>query len=276
MKKTIYVAAIIFSAALLSLPSCKKQTAEQDQSIESSEDVLKSEVDESDISVEELYVANSCMTDLTSIISPCATITESSAEFPKTVTVDFGTSGCTDARGRVKKGKIIIYATGELRSIGAERTVTFENFTVNDVVLTGERHLVNTGTNASGNMVISVSGNLAASGNGCTRSRTFQRQREWIAGAATCDASDDEFLITGSGTTVNRRGVSITHEITEAIHIKPGSCKYPVSGTVEVSNGKRGGTINFGDGTCDSDAIFTSQKRHKTYVIDLDTRKIVH
>ncbi len=269
MKKQLKFGSMLLAAVLV-ISSCNKNEAED---METSEDVLKMDMEEADISQEEIYLSTGCALDWSSLISSCAVITESSPDFPKTVTIDYGT-GCQDAKGRTKKGKIILELSDDIRTTGATRHVTFENFYINDVNITGTRDAVNTGVNTSGNMVISITGDIKATLNGAVRSRTFQREREWISGAATCTADDDEFSITGSGTIVTRKGRSIAHKIVEPVHIKPVQCKYPLSGTVDIGTAKRGAILDFGNGECDDEATLTTKKRNKKYNVNLETRMI--
>ena len=209
MKKIFYF--VIAATTIASLASCNKFLQENQSD---SEDVLKLEMEENDFLKEEEIASNPCSFDYASLLAPCAVVTESSSTFPKTVTIDYGT-GCIDANGRTKKGKIIINVSGDMRVAGNTRTVTFENFFINDVKIEGSRNAENTGPNVAGNMVIKVMGEITASNGELTRSRNFTRYREWISGISTCEISDDEFHVTGSGTVIGRRGIEIPHTITE-------------------------------------------------------------
>lgn len=260
------------AAILLTLTSSCKKSTEESQS--DSEDVLKMEMDEIDFLKEEEIVSNPCSFDYASLLASCAVVTESSSTFPKTVTIDYGT-GCVAANGRTKKGKLIINVSGDMRVSGNTRTVTFENFYINEVKIEGSRNAENTGPNTEGNMVVKVTGEITASNSEFTRSRSFTRYREWISGISTCEISDDEFHVTGSGTAIGRRGTEIPHIITEKIVFKPGQCNYPLSGTVDIGGEKRGMILNFGNGTCDNVAEATTKRRNKTYQINLDTRTII-
>jgi hypothetical protein len=256
---------------MLYLSSCNKFLQENQSD---SEDMLKLEMEENDFLKEEEIASNPCSFDYASLLAPCAVVTESSNTFPKTVTIDYGT-GCTDTNGLTKKGKIIINVSGDMRVAGNTRTVTFENFFINDVKIEGSRNAENIGQNVSGNVVVKITGDITASNGELARSRSFTRYREWISGITTCEISDDEFHITGSGIAIGRRGIEIPHQITDKIVLKPGSCKYPLSGIVDIGSEKRGVLINFGNGTCDNVAEATTKRRNKTYQIDLDTRRII-
>lgn len=269
MKKIFFY--LFAASSLFNLASCNKFN-EDTQS--DAEDVLKMEMDDTDFLKEEEIASNPCTFDYSSLLAPCAVVTESSSSFPKIVTIDYGT-GCVDANGRTKKGKIIVNVSGDMRIVGNTRTVTFENFYINDVKIEGTRNAENIGPNTLGNMVIKVSGDVTASNSEFTRSRSFTRYREWISGISTCEISDDEFHVTGSGTAIGRRGIEIQHTITEKIVLKPGQCKYPLSGIVDIGGEKRGVILDFGDGSCDNIAEATSKRRNKTYQIDLDTRRII-
>jgi hypothetical protein len=269
MKKTWFV--IFTASALLNLASCNKFNEETQSD---SEDVLKMEMNDNDFLTEEEIASTPCGFDYAALLAPCAVVTESSNTFPKIVTIDYGT-GCVGQNGLTKKGKIIINVSGDMRVTGNTRTVTFDNFYINDVKIEGSRDAENIGPNNLGNMVVKITGDITAISSEFTRSRNFTRYREWISGIATCDISDDEFHITGSGTAIGRRGIEIPHSITEKIVLKPGQCKYPLSGKVDIGSATRGVFLDFGNGTCDNIAEATTKRRKKTYQIDLDTRRII-
>jgi len=270
MKNFFYL--VFATSALFIFASCNK-FSEETQS--DSEDVLKMEMDENDFLKEEEIASNPCSFDYASLLAPCAVVTESSNTFPKTVTIDYGTE-CVGQNGLTKKGKIIINVSGDMRVAGNTRTVTFENFYINDVKIEGSRNSENMGPNTAGNMVVKITGDITATNGEFSRNRSFTRYREWISGIATCDISDDEFHVTGSGTAIGRRGIEIPHTITEKIVLKPGECNYPLSGRVDIGDESRGVILNFGNGSCDNIAEAITKRRNKTYQIDLDTRRIIH
>jgi len=269
MKKIFYL--VIAATAIASFTSCNKFLQENQSD---AEDVLKIEMDENDFLKEEEIASNPCSFDFASLLAPCAVISESSSTFPKTVTIDYGT-GCVGQNGRTKKGKIIINVSGDMRVAGNTRSLTFENFYINDVKIEGSRNAENIGLNNVGNMVVKITGDITATNGEFSRNRSFTRYREWISGISTCDISDDELHVTGSGTAIGRRGIEIPHVITEKIVLKPGQCNYPLSGIVDIGSENRGVILNFGNGTCDNIAEATTKRRNKTYQIDLDTRKII-
>lgn len=270
MKKSIVSFTILSLLFLGAATSCKKNVEEQEDYDQAGLAETSSQDDESSVTKELLYFGSPCNYDYSQITGTCAVITESSSSFPKTVTIDFGT-GCTGPNGFTKKGKIIIAMSNPLTDVGATREISFENFYVNDVAISGTKTLTNSGLNTSGNLDISVVANLTMTNSAGSRTKSFTHNREWI-GHATCDTADDEFKITGSGSVSRSDGKNRFYSITTAVHIKS-SCRYPVAGIVDFGTKKLGATLDYGTGTCDEFATLTSKRKGTTKTINLQTRK---
>ncbi|MBI3136017.1 MAG: hypothetical protein HYZ14_15170 [Bacteroidetes bacterium] len=265
---------VALTIAMAGLTACNKETQQEEDNTAVAEDVVVSSRESEEIMPEELYSVTTCTYDWPEMIGDCAVVTESSVEFPKTVTIDFG-DGCTGPNGRTKKGKIIIDISNDIRVEGTTRVLTFEDFWIDDVTVTGSRTATNIGLSTSGNILISETGTTVATRDGNSRTRTVNHQREWIQGSSTCEREDDEFLITGSGTITGACGEG-THTIIEPLYVTPGACNYILSGTIKVERGNhRGGTIDFGDGACDNTATLTTN-HGDVFEINLDERKIMH
>ncbi len=197
----------------------------------------------------------------------CASVTESSESFPKTITIDFGT-GCEDQKGRSKEGKIIIDLSAAMDVEGSVRTVTFENFKVGPVHIDGERKLINKGKNDKGNYVFEKTVHTTHSGERGERTRSFEGQMELISGLESDDCNK-VFYLSGKGTMTCDRGEH-TKTITTPLLIDR-SCKHPKSGVVEMS-GRKDVVIDFGAGECDNLATVT--KDGETKEIDLDEARV--
>ena len=267
------IATLTIIAGMISMTACQKQNDTNDT--EAADDVMTSTRGSEATAVEELYVGTDCTYDWPATFGSCATVTESSVDFPKTVTINFGTEGCEGIYGHVKKGQIVIEVTDDIRNEGAVRTITFVDFSIDEVSIEGSRTATNIGLSTDGFILIAVSGDFEATKGDYTRTHSFDRQREWILGSETCDWSDDEFLVTGSGTTTGKHGKTITHTIIDPLHIAPGTCEYILSGTCEIKRGTRGGSMDWGTGGCDNAATFTTFSG-KVYDVDLDEHKIIH
>ena len=82
------------------------------------------------------------------------------------------------------------------------------------------------------------------------------------------------FLITGDWTSTFKDGTVFSSKITQALR-REMSCRFAVSGTIEIDRGDTVGLLNFGDGTCDNLAIFTDSEGEETE-ITLRKRKRKH
>ncbi len=190
------------------------------------------------------------------VIDTCPVVTidhPSDAVWPKTITVDFGT-GCTDQNENIRSGKILIVVTDRRFKPGSKRTVTFDNYYFNDIKVEGNKEVENLGYNNNQNMVFSIklTGGKLTLPDSRVVERSFERQREWLAGLLTRNIWDDECLITGMANGVTINGVTHINTITTALHWKR-VCKFIVSGVVEIKReGLETVVINYGIGECDA------------------------
>lgn len=205
----------------------------------------------------------------TSVISTCAIITRDTLSNPHKIIVDFGTTNCLCKDGKYRRGKVLVSYTGRYRDAGTVITITFDDYFVNDNKIDGSKVITNMGLNGNGHpeFSVSVQGTITFANNGGTRTWTSSRVREWIAGYNTAVRSDDIYLITGTSSGMNKSGNQYTATITKAIR-KELSCKWPVSGTIEISSSDRPTrTIDFGNGTCDDQATVTVGSRTRTITL---------
>lgn len=252
--------------------SCKKTDSGNDQ--ETGAEAMRGFLIDLDCFPEEVYASNTCGLNLEETIAPGAVITESSTNFPKTVTFDYGT-GCQDQWGRTRKGKVIVTVTGDMAVQGSTTTVNFVGFSVNDISIDGERFSENIGLNGSGNNVIHYTAKIVSSKGDRSREHSIDHNKEWVSGSGTCDVHDDEFHITGNGIMTTCHGRQAEMLIEDAIHYKMRECKYPLSGKINIGSKRRGVYIDFGNGECDKYATVTVKRRNRTHQIDLETREII-
>lgn len=270
MKKTVKFIGIALIGIALFSTSCKKKE-EQEEYNEAALAATSSEDDEMMTRDEEILVGLPCNYDLSQYLAPCAVVTETSADFPKTITIDYGT-GCTNSNGITKKGKVMIYMSNPLNTVGAVRQISFDGFYVNSTQITGTKNLENTGLNDAGNALIAVEADLTFTNGNGTRTRQSDHVREWI-GHTTCELTDDEYKITGSGMVTRNDQPAREYTITSPVHIKH-SCRYPVAGEIDFGSSNRGCIINYGTGECDEFAQLTTKRKNKVLTINLATRTI--
>lgn len=269
-KRKMVIGGVILSTLFLS--SCGK--VNQQESREDAAEIVIGTMIDIDLFPEEVYAAYECELNYNDDLAQGVIVTESSQTFPKTVTFDYG-SGCLDQWGKIRKGKVIVTASGLMNITGNTTEITYENFSINDFEINGYRSAENVGVNSNGHQVIEYSGNIEFSKNNKHRTYSFNNQREFISGFGTCDLTDDEFLITGNGTmnTCSKRTVPLN--ITNPIYYSMRQCLYPYSGTIDIGNVNRGVTIDFGNGDCDNLAEIHVKRRNLTAKFNLETREII-
>ena len=223
------------------------------EDISDTESYTQSSEDESDMAMEGMGSGG--------FGSSCATVSYSAPRgtFPQTVTVDFGT-GCTDSKGRVRKGKIIIVMSDTLIKANATRTVTYSNFSIDSAKIEGTRTWKNNGVNAQGQPSFTRS---VVNGKITFKDGTFAT---WNAthtvvktkGASTRTPLDDEWSVTGNETGTNRKNKTYSSVINSPI-VHRALCPWIVSGvrTITTSNKVFSLDYSYGGGDCDRDALLT-------------------
>lgn len=267
MKTKIFL--MIAALALLSFSSCTKEVTIDQTSIDIADDDAVADavfedvfntVDNADMILDNL--TKSAVTKSATVVGdscPVITITHlTDGIWPKIITVDFG-EGCVGLFDNTRAGKIIITVTGPRLEIGSKKTVTFENYYFNEIKVEGTKEVENIINNSNENLIFSVKlmNGIVTLPDGNTIERSFEHQKEWIAGSDTRYIGDDEFLITGTTTCKNIDGISYTNTIMTALHWKR-ACRFLVSGIVQIEReGAEPIELDYGDGECDSKATVT-------------------
>lgn len=152
-----------------------------------------------------------------------------------TITIDYG-DGITGRYGWVRKGKIHIAVHGFYKMEGSTRTMTFENYYVNDNKIEGTHHETNQGFDEEKQayiIAVSVTGGKLTKPDNSVITWESERTRNWLAGYDTpLNIYDDEYSITGEAHGINSDGASYSKNITEALLVSLG-CEYIQDGIVE-------------------------------------------
>ncbi len=181
-----------------------------------------------------------------------------SLNFPKIITIDFGTTGYIDNRGDTLKGKVIITVSDKIWKSGASKTIKLVDFYVNGNNVKGSKSIVNNGLNAAKNpsYTTTVSDTIIRVDKS-TIIRNASRTRVRIDNNGTTKLFwDDKFSITGSTSGVNAKGVAYTVVITNPLIIY-NNYPYFVKGTVTTNTETRTAVLDYGDGTKDRKATLT-------------------
>jgi hypothetical protein len=189
----------------------------------------------------------------------CATVTVDNDDFPKTVSIDYG-DGCTGRMGLEKRGVVTIYMSDTIINEGAEYTVTYEDLTLGNRVISKTATFTNEGENDAGYWVISFESESTTTfekkDEVFTIVREFSGEREWMAGFDTPEATDDIFLLSRNGSITVNDDLKFAKTTIEPVLIDR-SCKWPLSGIVEITKGGEIMTIDYGTGECDNIALVT-------------------
>lgn len=201
---------------------------------------------------------------------PCATVSVDSDVFPKTITINYE-DGCSGRWGMEKKGVITIYMTDTILNEGAVYTVNYDNLVMGYRNISKTATFTNEGQNDAGNWVISFemvsTTTFEHNGESYTIVRELSGEREWMEGFDTPAVADDIFMLSGSGSITVNEVLKFQKTITEPLLIDR-SCRFPLSGIIEIVRGDEMMTIDFGTGECDNIAQVT--KNGETEEIELN------
>ena len=189
----------------------------------------------------------------------CANVSVSGSTFPVTVTVDFG-AGCKSADSITRSGSITYVFSGRLSTPGTTITATFHNYMVNGHKLNGTYTIANTTTSInSPQLTTTVSnGNIVFPGD---TSYSFSGTKTIsLAGGSVADVSSLVFNVTGNYRVGSSYGDSLSATITTPLEKKV-SCPQIDQGIVSFIYTKNtasvNGTLDYGNGTCDDQALIT-------------------
>ena len=188
----------------------------------------------------------------------CVTITadKPKGEYPNTIILDFG-EGCTGKNGHTREGKIIIEIDGPLNEVGSTRMVTFDEYAVNGISISGSKILTHLEDDSLGNPVFERSASLTFEfPDGSTASLNVSHQIVQTAGADTPKRLDNAYAITGYSEVVTKDGSVVVVTITEAL-IKQAGCPWLVSGVRSIEKDGETWIIDYGQGNCDQFAELT-------------------
>ena len=266
LKKVNFAGSLLM--AILVLVSCDKDDS-QDISEEGTITVAELKVsDETDLIAEdvinigeEVYATDEIMVTskanyFSDFLPDCVTITTVVTSTSKEKTIDFG-EGCELPNGNVLSGIIYLSYLKDMDLATKTLSMSLENFTFNGVAVEGSASIVRTRSNDSGNpqsdAEASFSGNWP---DGTSANFTANRTREWIEGFGSGYWADNVFLISGKGTFTGKMGNVFIKETIVPLR-RELSCRFIVSGILEITRNDATASLDFGDGSCDAKGILT-------------------
>lgn len=258
MKKTLFVLLTLGFFGLFLTSCTEKEEANEITSTEDMtliEDILNSIEETAD----EQTFGFTDETELETRSNPCVEITSTAplGQYPNTFTLDYG-DGCEGPHGRMRSGIIIIDVSDKMENEGATRTVSFEDFFVDEVQVLGTRTMTNTGLNADGLQTFTkeVAGVQLVFPNGDIASRDAFHETTFLEGFDTPNRWDNIMSITGNAIGVSRSGVNYSSVIVEPL-IKRGNCRWISAGIKEINRDDQTVSLDYGDGACNRAATVT-------------------
>ena len=188
----------------------------------------------------------------------CATVTVQLTNTTKEVVVNFGTEGCELRNGHIVSGIVTMDYNLDTDASTLVINYALENFYVDGINFEGSRTVTRQKSNENGNPQYSMEMQLAVTfADGTEVSRSGNKTREWIEGSLNGNWGDNVFLITGSWETNFANGTVHSTTITNALR-REASCRFIVSGTIDLVRSLYSGSLDYGDGSCDNLAVFTN------------------
>ena len=186
---------------------------------------------------------------------------DNSTTVPKgTITINFGT-GCTDAKGNIRKGIIRVKYSGRRFLPTSTVETTFDGYSINDIKIEGKRTVTNISgsTESAPKYTIVLVGGKTTWPDGTFATREVNRTREWIR--ATTPLLDS-WIITGTASGTNRKSRVFSMVITKPLVFKrecssSKKVSIAVEGTKELTVDGKLTVIDYGDGTCDNKVTVT-------------------
>jgi hypothetical protein len=191
----------------------------------------------------------------------CATVTvtPNDSTYPKTITIDFGPTGCLCADGKFRSGKIVIHLTKPIRRPGAVMTITLVDFFLNGVSIKGTKVVTNLSMPGQIKFTVQVVGGKVTFPGGRGYAYNSMKYVKQVAGGGTRIIRDDVFSIEGRAKAEFNNGLTINLD-TETPLIKKVVCPWINEGILKIKVNSRVFLLNFAapsNGDCDNKALLS-------------------
>ena len=199
-------------------------------------------------------------------IPECMTVVRVTETNPKSVTITF--DNC-DYRGSVRNGTInVTYTVGEVGQRAVNATITFENYTFDNVDVEGTITSTFSGTLLLPVIDVVSEDMLLTFPDNRTISYASDLTFSFVNGLGDGVLANVVYEVSGTSDGVNRLGESYSSVYSDVRYEGDCGSGYPVSGTVTINSDKGESIIDFGNGTCDN--IITVTKGGVSITITLN------
>lgn len=195
----------------------------------------------------------------------CATVVWDSVSYPQTISVDFNNIACQDTSDKTFSGTLDVVLYGnDLKDPGEYAITTFHNVSIDGKIVDGTMRMEYSGKNGSGNDYGSVNFNIT------TSNKYQQVEMNGITDLSIESISPDQsrlLSITGTGSGTDNDGFSYTQTITSPLILS--DCDFFVEGILKLESPFFVTKfVDYGDGTCDSDAEVIQGGSRTTVTLD--------
>lgn len=254
MKKTIL---FLFAISLLAFSACKQdEVALAPQTLNNIDDQILSS-DLMDDALDEVeFTSDIFFGELKSGFEDCRKVTVEPMDrttWPKIITIDFGTEGCTVREGIVKKGKIIVNMDAPYLGRAWTKIITFENYFVNGNQVTGTNTTTFRRGDGNPTWTSTIVGGQVTTPEGVIRTREAVHIRVQTRGVDTLrDREDDAFQISGHAAGTRKDGKTFSWVITNPLVIS-NNCRWIRKGVKVITlEGQSDIAVDYGDNVCDN------------------------
>ncbi len=263
MKINKFKILVILFISVLFITSCKEDeiVAADDATTESVQKSAEIDVVSDNVSsiVEEVFIAEEGLVTRSKtnpFLPECMTKTVVINGFTRTVTLDFG-EGCEMHNGNYLSGILTIEYIRNFEELTRTISYTFTNFFFNYKSIEGGGSIFRERINEYGNSQSTKDQDITLTWpDGKSAHRVGVKIREWTEGFGSGTWGDNVFLITGNWSTDFSNGDVNTGLVTTPLR-RELACRFIVSGVIALTHNDKAGTLDFGDGSCDNEAIFT-------------------
>jgi hypothetical protein len=272
MKRITIASVVVVSILAATFSSCKKEKPDTDTQSAVDNTICEDEFGKSMSTVNTYAVKENGVRGTQDYLAGGPTVTIDPVDtlngFPVTMTLDFGTGTVDPVDGKTRSGKIICVFSDHWRTVGSTIRVTLVDFISNGTAFSCDSmKMVHSSSNSFTQQVF----------NGKASNAGWEGPLQW-QGIRTITQTegmqtpfnhlDDVYSITGNSSGVNRKGKAYTVNISSPL-VKRVSCSWVESGKVDITpEGLAVRTIDYGNGTCDSQATITISGNTFTFTMN--------
>ncbi len=184
------------------------------------------------------------------------------------ITLNFGSDCTLPFQNVVLSGKIMMEYVKDASTKTVTIKYSYDDFYYNDLKIEGTNEVSKIKENESGlrehTRVFDIK---VIWPDGEFITRKGEKVRTFIEGYETIgNWGDNVFSITGNWNITFKNGNVMSTTIIDPL-IRKTACRFIVSGTIEKQKNNRSGILDFGDGTCDNVAVFTTDTGEEIEIV---------